>query len=528
MQNAPIKKIVILGGGTAGWMTAAALANRFAKTECTIQLVESEQIGTVGVGEATIPHLRFFNETLGIDENEFMRRTNATYKTGIEFINWGRLGDAYIHPFGEYGHEINGTSFHHFWLKLRQAGVIDPIDNYSLPIIAAKFNKFEYPDTNRRSILSTYSYAFHIDASLYAKYLREYAEQKGVRRTEGKVVEVNQHKSTDEHHDFIKDVVLESGEIIAGDLFIDCSGFYGLLIEQTLKTGYQDWSRWLPCDRAIAVPCERTGESFPYTKSTAHKAGWQWRIPLQHRTGNGHVYCSHYMSDDEAANILLNNLDGEPQAQPNFLRFKTGRRNLSWNKNCVAIGLSSGFLEPLESTSIYLIQIAITKLLELFPDQSFDPVIAREFNSAMELEYERVRDFLILHYHATERDDSDFWNYCRTMDIPDSLRNKIELFRHQGYVVPYEKGLFLEPSWVAVYLGQGIIPKAYDLRSNNYPVEELKKYFEQMKEKMHSAAEAMLSHAVSLDRNLDSSSVRDDKTKKQAPPATMNLYGRQS
>src|SRR5690606_34706026 len=409
MQNAPIKKIVILGGGTAGWMTAAALANRFAKTECTIQLVESEQIGTVGVGEATIPHLRFFNETLGIDENEFMRRTHATYKTGIEFINWGRMGEAYIHPFGEYGHEINGASFHHFWLKLRQAGVIEPIDNYSLPIVAAKLNKFEYPETNRRSILSTFSYAFHMDAGLYAKYLREYAERKGVRRTEGKVVDVNQHKSTGEQQDFIKDIVRESGEIIDGDLFIDCSGFYGLLIEKTLKTGYQDWTHWLPCDRATAVPCERTGELSPYTKCTARTAGWQWRIPLQHHTGNGHAYSSPYMSDDEAASILLNNLEGEPLAEPNFLRFQTGRRNSSWNKNCVAIGLSSGFLEPLESTSIYLIQIAITKLLELFPDQSFNPIVTREFNGAMELEYERVRDFLILHYHATERSDSDFW-----------------------------------------------------------------------------------------------------------------------
>lgn len=520
MQTAKITRIVIVGGGTAGWMTAAALAHRFHNTGCAIQLVESEEIGTVGVGEATIPHLRFFNETLGIDENEFMRRTQATYKTGIEFINWGRIGDAYIHPFGEYGHPIQGTSFHHFWLKLRQAGEQTLIDDYSLPVVAARQNKFQYPDSNRRSVLSTYSYAFHIDASLYAKFLREYAQARGVVRTEGKVVQVIQKDAPNEQQGFIDAVVLANGERIGGDLFIDCSGFRGLLIEQTLKTGYHDWSHWLPCDRAVAVPCARIGEPLTYTQSTARDAGWQWRIPLQHRTGNGYVYCSRYVSDDEALAVLLKNLDGAPEAEPNFLRFKTGHRKYAWNKNCVAIGLAGGFLEPLESTSIYLIQIAISRLLALFPDKDFTPALAREFNAAMEMEFERVRDFLILHYHATERCDTAFWNYCRTMEIPSSLAEKMALFRQQGHVMPYEKGLFLEPSWVAVYTGQRIIPQAYDIRADNYSVEELAKYFTGVRQQMYNAVQTMPGHEACLLRNLGAA--RSD-----APAATMNLYGRQ-
>lgn len=522
MQSDKINNIVIVGGGTAGWMTAAALVNIFENSDCKIQLIESEQIGTVGVGEATIPHLRHFNEMLGIDENEFIRKTQATYKLGIEFIDWGRIGDAYIHPFGKYGHDINDTAFHHFWLKLRRSGDNTRMDDYSLPVIAAKLNRFDYPDTNHRSIFSTYSYAFHIDASLYARYLREYSEKKGVKRIEGTIIDVIQHDLDASRKGFIKEVVLESGVNVSGDLFIDCSGFRGLLIEQTLKTGYQDWSHWLPCDRAVAVPCESAGELLPYTTSTARKAGWQWRIPLQHRTGNGHVYCSHFMGEDEAAAVLLKNLDGKQQTEPHFLRFKTGQRNLSWNKNCVAIGLSGGFLEPLESTSIYLIQIAITKLLEFFPDKVFDPVITREFNRAIALEFERIRDFLILHYHATERDDSGFWNYCRTMAIPESLAEKMKLFRQCGYVVPYEKGLFLEPSWVAVYIGQRIIPADYDIRADNYSHDELTAYFADMRRQMNFAAQAMTPHAVCLAKNIADGVPRG---RRPIPRASMNLYG---
>lgn len=483
-------------------MTAALLAKKLniLSTECTIHLVESEQIGTVGVGEATIPHIRTYNQSLGLDENEFMRRTNATYKLGIELTNWGKIGNRYLHPFGSFGHEINGVPFHHFWLKHSQSGNIDSLEDYSLPIIAAKKNKFAYPQRDSRSIFSTYSYAFHLDASLYAKYLREVSESLGVKRIEGKVIKVSQYSSGSKKG-CIQNITLENGDIVSGELFIDCTGFRALLIEQTLKTGYEDWTHWLPCNSAVTVPSENIGEPFPYTRSIARQAGWQWQIPLQHRTGNGHVYCNQYISDDEAAGTLLDNTEGSTLAEPKFLRFTTGRRKLSWNYNCIAIGLSSGFLEPLESTSIYLIQIAITRLLELFPDNSFDPTLRNEFNSAINLEYERVRDFLILHYYATERDDTAFWTDCRTMSIPETLQTKINLFKQQGYVQAYEIGLFLEPSWVAVYYGQGVIPDSYDIRANNFSNKDLKHYFAEIKTNMHKAVASMPSHAEALRKN---------------------------
>jgi tryptophan halogenase len=522
MENKPINNIVIVGGGTSGWMTAAALANALKHVGCDIQLVESEAIGTVGVGEATIPHIRRFNESLGIDENEFMRRTNATYKMGVEFSDWGKVGTSYMHPFAEFGHEINNIPFHHYWLKLRQAGDETSIQDYCLSVIAAKCNKFDYPPDNGKTAVANYSYAFHLDASLYAKFLREYAEKKGVIRTEGKIVQVLQHDIGEEKSGFIKEVQLENGEIIKGDLFIDCSGFRALLIEQTLNTGYEDWSHWLPCDRAVAVPCASKGDLLCYTQSIARSAGWQWRIPLQSRTGNGYVYCSKYISDDEALKTLLINLDGEPLASPNFIRFKAGRRKRSWEKNCVAIGLSSGFLEPLESTSIYLIQIAITRLLELFPDKEFDSSIVNQFNDDMKLEYERVRDFLILHYSATERDDSDFWRECRAMAIPQSLNEKINLFRQQGYVVPYEKSLFLEPSWVAVYLGQGVIPRGYDVRANHIDVVDLGIHMEGIRKNILAKAEAMPAHEQFIKKTIHGFPANVTPV----PRASMNLYGR--
>lgn len=519
MQSKQINNIVIVGGGTSGWMTAAALANALENSVCSIRLIESEEIGTVGVGEATIPHIRRFNESLGINENEFMRRTNATYKLGVEFSDWGKIGNSYMHPFAEFGHEIDKIPFHHYWLKLQQAGDNTSIQDYCLSAIAAKQNKFDYPPGSGQASLANYSYAFHLNASLYAKFLREYSEQKGVIRMEGKIVQVFQHDIGDEKSAFIKEVELGNGERVKGDLFIDCSGFRGLLIEQALKVGFEDWSHWLPCDRAIAVPCERKGELFPYTKSTACAAGWQWRIPLRSRTGNGYVYSSKFINDDEALKTLLANLESEPLAAPNFIRFKTGRRKLSWEKNCIAIGLSSGFLEPLESTSIYLVQMAIAKLLELFPDQGFDQNIIDQFNGDMQLEFERVRDFLILHYSATERDDSAFWRHCRTMDIPPSLREKINLFRQQGYVIPYDKSLFLEPSWVAVYLGQGVIPQSYDVRADHIGVAELKSRMEAMRKNIFMKADGMPSHVDFIDHGMASAT-------SAAPGASMNLYGR--
>jgi tryptophan 7-halogenase len=462
MQAVSLDQVVIVGGGTAGWMTAAALSNMLSGQNITITLVESDEIGTVGVGEATVPHIRFFNARLGIDEADFMARTKATYKLGIEFKNWGQLGDSYIHPFGAFGEAIDGVDFHHHWTRLNQAGQVSSLQDFSLPIELCRTNKFAHPDPNPSSLLSTYSYAFQFDAGLYAAYLREYAEAKGVKRVEGKVIEVCQ----DSGSGFVTSIKLDNGQEITSQLFVDCSGFRGLLIEGALKAGYEDWSHWLPCDRAVAMPCQSVLPITPYTRATAQSAGWTWRIPLQHRTGNGHVFCSSFTDNNAALDCLLGQLDGEPIATPRFLAFKTGKRVQQWSKNIVAIGLSAGFLEPLESTSIHLIQLAIGRLLDLFPRSDFDPAASREYNRLMDLEYERVRDFLILHYHATTRTDTPFWNYVRTMKIPESLSYKMDLFRKRGVVVNYKDGMFLDASWLAVYYGQNIVPSNYDPRVN--------------------------------------------------------------
>ncbi len=457
-----LRTIAIIGGGTAGWMTAAALAHRFESQPLHITLIESPEIGTVGVGEATVPHIRHFNATLGIDEADFMRATGATFKLGIEFCNWGRIGDSYIHPFGVFGDELDNVPFHHHWVRARHTGDETPIGAYSLPVAMACAGRFVHPAADPASLLSTYSYAYQFDSGRYAAYLRSYVEKRRVTRVEGKVSQVVQHPETG----FVTAVVLDKSMTIAADLFIDCSGFRGLLIEQVLKAGYEDWSHWLPCDRAVALPCPSKGALSPYTRATAQDSGWIWRIPLQHRTGNGHVYCSAHLSDDAAARVLIGQLDHPPMADPNFLRFKAGKRHKQWDKNVIAIGLSAGFLEPLESTSIHLIQLAIGRLLDFFPDTDSDPISAREYNRLMDLEYARVRDFLILHYHATERDDTPFWNYVRTMQIPDSLAEKMETFRARGVVINYRDGMFLDASWLAVYLGQRVVPQHPDPRAN--------------------------------------------------------------
>lgn len=516
MPHNTLRNVVIVGGGTAGWMTAAALAKFLPSQQYRIALVESDAIGTVGVGEATVPHIRYFNEMLGIDENEFMKKTHATYKLGIEFSHWGKIGDSYIHPFGIYGQSHKDISFHHYWLKLHQAGDNNPIGDYSVGVAAARAEKFAYPKRDSRSLFSKYGYAFHLDASLYAGFLRDYSTARGVVRVEGKIIRVEQNPG----NGFIRSIELASGEQLAGDLFIDCSGFRGLLIAETLKTDFEDWSHWLPCDRAIAVPSAKTGAPLPYTKAIARTVGWQWRIPLQNRTGNGQVYSSRHISDDEVASSLLKNLDGEPLANLNYLRFKAGRRVKSWNKNCVAIGLASGFLEPLESTSIYLIQIAIMKLIEFFPYADMEAANSNEFNRHIALEYERIRDFLILHYHATGRTDSAFWNYCRTMEIPDSLQYKIKLFRAQGHVERYKQGMFLEPSWVAVYLGQGIVPNAYHPAVNALDTAQLRQNLHNMRDTITSGVQSMPSHADSIERYCNNT-----HSEKTWPPAAMSLYG---
>jgi tryptophan halogenase len=491
MAERNIHSIAILGGGTAGWMCAAALSQVLRNRFCSIRVIESEEIGTVGVGEATIPAIRTFNGLLGLDENDFIRQTQATFKLGIEFHDWREVGHSYIHPFGQYGADIDAVGFHHFWLKLRESGEdIGELRDYAMAAAAARLNRFQRPVADQRSVLSMFAYAFHFDAALYARYLRTYAEQRGVKRTEGKVVDV----AVDGQTGFIESLLLEGGERVFADFFIDCSGFRGLLIEQALKTGYEDWTHWLPCDRAVALPCEHGGALAPYTLAAARSAGWQWRIPLQHRVGNGYVYCSNYISDDEAAQMLLSNLEGQPRADPRFLRFTTGRRRRFWNKNCVALGLASGFLEPLESTSIHLIQSAIIKLMSAFPDMRFSPVDEAEYNRILHLEFERIRDFIILHYSTTQRTDSELWRYCRAMAIPETLRYKAELFKSRGKIITLDEEHFGEPSWISIFIGQGIYPRRYNPFVDRLDATQVKRHLASIRDVIRRAAESMPAH----------------------------------
>ena len=489
-------RLVIVGGGTAGWMTAAAVSSLISTTKARVRLVESEAIGIIGVGEATLPHLRRFNQAIGVNEAEFMSATNATFKLGIEFVDWARKGDAYIHPFGTYGVSNNGVGFHHFWRKLADEPATGAISDYSLPIVAARQARFAKPTQDPKLVTSTYRYAYQFDSTLYAPFLRNHAEQRGVTRTEGRVVAVNREGETGD----IQSIQLESGQVLEGDLFIDCSGFRGLLIEEALETGYQTWDQWLPCDRAVAVQCKGAGPLLPYTRASAESSGWRWRIPLQHRVGNGHVYSSPFMDDDAATQTLMDNLEGNRLTEPRILRFTTGKRKKMWNRNCVAIGLSGGFLEPLESTSIYLIQAAAMNLVRLFPASRSCCEERDMYNRNLDNEFLRVRDFLILHYHATERTDSDFWNYTRTMDIPDSLREKIELFRAKGEVAQYQQGLFLVPSWLAVYLGQHIIPQSWDPQVDRVDTDAIRTQLAQIKSAIRQAAASMGDHAEYLSK----------------------------
>jgi tryptophan 7-halogenase len=456
-EDRRIRSIVIVGGGSAGWMTAAALSTTLTQG-CTITLIESDEIGTVGVGEATIPPIRTFNQTLGIDERDFVKATQGSFKLGIEFVDWAKLGHRYFHPFGPHGKPFDIIDVHHHWLRAKAAGETSAFDDHSMAWAIAKQNRFSPPSPDPRNVLSTFDYAYHFDAGLYAAYLRKHSEARGVTRIEGKVGAVLQNSESG----FIESVTLEDGQVFSGDLFIDCSGFRGLLIEGALQSGYQDWTHWLPADRAVAVPCAKNGDPTPYTRSTAREAGWQWRIPLQHRTGNGYVYSSKFISDEDAAATLLANLDGEQLADPRPLRFVTGRRNSYWVKNVVAIGLSSGFLEPLESTSLHLIQAGISKLLALFPDRDFDPIVTAEYNRIAITEVERIRDFIILHYKLTQRDDSDLWRYCSTMEVPETLKLKIDHFRKYGRLIAREMDLFAPASWLAVHIGQLNFPERTD------------------------------------------------------------------
>lgn len=456
MSDTRIQSIVILGGGTAGWM-AAALAKRFSRSNLSITLIESAEIGTIGVGEATVPFIKEFLKLLQIDEQDFIRNTSATYKLAIDFDGWKKPGEKFLHPFAGYGARVDGINFHHFWIKMKHQGQAQALDNYCLASQIARAGKFALPKANADSELSSFNYAFHFDAGLFAQYLSRYAQQLGVRRIAANVTEVRQNN----HSGFIESLQLDTGEKISGELFIDCSGFKGLLIEETLKTGYENWQQWLPCDRAIAIPCTSTVEPMPYTRSLACEAGWQWRIPLQHRVGNGHVYCSSFISDERALAQLEQNLEGPALAEPKFMRFTTGMRKQSWNKNVFSLGLASGFMEPLESTSIYMIQESINQLIDNFPNRNWNPALIAESNRLLRIRQERLRDFLVLHYHLNQRKGEAFWDARRAAPIPDSLTNTISLFKNTAQLSLDYLDFFRTNSWLAMFAGFDVLPDYY-------------------------------------------------------------------
>ncbi|MGR6329369.1 tryptophan halogenase family protein [Sphingomonas sp. XXL09] len=488
-DDRPLASIAIVGGGTAGWMAAAALARVLGLQGPAITLIESEEIGTVGVGEATIPPIQAFNALLGIAEDDFVRATGGTYKLGIEFVDWWRQGHRYFHPFGTYGVDAGAVPFEAIWQRLRHEGGAAPLDAYSICAAAAAAGRFMRPQAGHTP-LAQIGYAFHFDAGLYARFLRGHAEAAGVRRVEGKVVDVVLHGDSGA----IEAVTLADGTRIAADLFVDCSGFRALLLGQALETGFEDWAHWLPNDRAVAVPSVPSGPPVPYTRSTARAAGWQWRIPLQHRIGNGYVYASAHLSDDEAAAQLLASLDGAPLAEPRLLRFRTGRRDAFWVHNCVGLGLASGFMEPLESTSIHLVQAGIARLLEMLPTRGFEPADIRRYNRLMVAEFESIRDFLILHFHASERDDSDYWRDLAAMPIPDSLAERTAIYRATGRVYREADELFTRTSWLAVMDGQGLRARGFDPIAAGMPAEAARARLERIAAVTQAAVGHMPAH----------------------------------
>ena len=487
-----VREVVIVGGGTAGWMAAAALSRYYNDGRRRITLIESDTIGTVGVGEATIPPIRNFNAMLGIGESDFLAATRGTFKLGIEFVNWGRNGDRYLHPFGTYGQDLHGIAFHQLYLREAQLAKqsAGSIAAYSMNAAAAAQGRFARPAAGAKSHVAELRYAYHFDASLYAALLRRLAESQGVRRIEGTIGGVERNAETGD----VARVILDGDRTVEGELFIDCSGFRGLLIEEALEIGFEDWSHWLPMDRAWALPTTNTGSPDPFTRATAHDAGWQWRIPLQHRTGNGHVFCSSYTGEETAREVLLDNVEGEVLAEPRLLQFRTGMRRKAWSHNVVSLGLSSGFLEPLESTSIHLIQNGIQRLSALFPDWPIDPRDRDEYNRGMRELYEDVRDFVILHYKATQRDDSEFWRYVRDMEVPDSLAKRMDQWQRRGRVFRENAELFTLPSWVAVMLGQNVWPERHEPIADTLDEAKVSQAMTQMREAYRSTAENLPSH----------------------------------
>lgn len=491
-------RIVIVGGGSAGWMAAAALS-RLLTPDWKITLVESDQIGTVGVGEATIPQILLFNGVLGIDENEFLRATKGTFKLGIEFDGWRAPGERYMHAFGQVGRDLGLVPFHHYWLQARARGKARTLDHYSLTECSARANRFSRTDPLPQAPLGAPTYAYHFDAGLYAAMLRTYAETRGVIRLEGRIIDV----PLDGESGAVTGVKLESGELIEGDLFIDCSGFRGLLIGDAVGSEYVDWSKWLPCNRALAVPCRSADKLLPYTRASAREAGWQWRIPLQHRIGNGYVYCSDYLDDERAAETLLANLDGEPLAEPKPIRFTTGHRRHFWKKNVVSLGLSCGFLEPLESTSLHLVQSGIKHLIDLLPAGGIAGAEVDRFNRQMTFEFETIRDFLVLHYWANGREEP-FWQACRKLELTDSLQHKLELFRSSGRLFRYNEELFTETGWLQVLIGQGIDPESYHPLANAPGDEAVDKYLASIEEVIAAKIGRMPEHSEYIRQNCSS------------------------
>lgn len=489
MSAQRVKRVVIAGGGTAGWVAAAVLAQQLGEL-LHITLVESDDIGTVGVGEATIPTVRTFHTLIGVDEREFMRATKASFKLGIAFENWARQGDHYIHAFGEIGKSTWMADFHNVWLQAQDEGFGGELGEYCLEWQAAKAGKFVLSDNPRLN------YAYHFDAGLYAAFLRKMFEPKGVNRVEGKIASVEQNGETG----FVTALVLQNGTRVEGDLFVDCTGFRGLLIEQTLKAGYEDWRRWLPTDSALAVQTESDGDVPPYTRAIARQAGWQWKIPLQHRVGNGLVYCSEYMSEDEARKELVGHLDSEPLFEPRLIRYVTGRRRKIWDKNVVALGLASGFLEPLESTSIHLIMIGATRLLQLFPFGGNFEALSARYNEQSRNDLERIRDFVVLHYKLTERDDTPFWRACRDMEIPDTLAERISLFRESALAYQGPDDLFRVASWQFVMLGQRLAPQNYHHIGSMLGEKRLRTALETLRTSIAGAVARMPNHKDFLDR----------------------------
>lgn len=492
MSNGPLQDIVILGGGAAGWIAAALLAKKTGRHQTRITLVESEEIGIIGVGEATIPILAQCNAMLGIDEFDFIRRTQGTFKLGIEFCDWGVAGNRHFHAFSDYGPPVQGVSAYHYWLRLRQAGDDRPIDDYSFAYAVAKNNNF----APSGPLDSRYHHAYHFDAALYARYLRDVATELGVQRIEGKMTHVDLDGETGN----IAAIHLANGVTVAGDLFLDCTGFASELLGKALETPFVDWSRWLLCNRAMAAPSKRPDAPMPFTRSTAHAGGWRWTIPLQHRSGNGMVYSSEFWSDDQAREALLGNLNGEPLAEPRLFRFTSGHRKQFWNRNCVGIGFASNFLEPLESTGLQLIIIGVLKLLQYFPQRTIDPVLRDEYNRISTREIERIRDFIIAHYYLSRRPEP-LWAACREIEIPDSLRHKLDIWKASGHIPLGDLESYMEPSWLAILLGNGVVPARYHISADFYPLEQIRTGMDLRREEIMSSAQAVTSHQDFIDRH---------------------------